>query len=72
MSPDQPRSTLVRKLAVAGFNEGYATAADMLTDPAAATWLASETGLPVERCRVLLQQMRSMMLAVAPRSEEAR
>ncbi len=76
MSSDQSVSTVdrirthfrdtIRKVAVDGFNDGCTAAADMLAEPAAATWLARETGLPVERCRAVLPRMRDMMIAVGP------
>lgn len=50
-----------------GFREGYSAAADQLAAPIAATWLASESGLPEERCRDLLAELRQILINASAR-----
>lgn len=56
-----------RRIGTEGFERGYSAAVDQLAEPITTRWLAGESGLPEERCRELLLELRGMLAKVADR-----
>lgn len=57
----------IRRIGVEGFRCGYSAGIDQLVEPITATWLASESGLPEDRCRALLLELRDTLAEAASR-----
>lgn len=63
-----PRKVLtdeIMKIGAEGFERGYSAAVEQLAEPITAQWLAGGSGLPEDRCRALLTELRQLLIQAA-------